>query len=58
MYVYADFIYDCISYFAYQRKQIYLIRIKFRFSILLMLLYWQTWHIIYAVSHNNKLLYL
>jgi hypothetical protein len=31
MYVYADFIYDCISYFACQRKRIYLIRIKFRF---------------------------
>jgi hypothetical protein len=39
MYVYADFIYDCISYFACQRKQIYLIRINFRFSVLLMLLY-------------------
>jgi hypothetical protein len=41
VYVYADFIYDCINYFACQRKQIYLIRILFRFSVLLMLLYWQ-----------------
>jgi hypothetical protein len=23
-----------------------------------MFLYWQTWHIIYAVSHKNKLFYL
>jgi hypothetical protein len=43
VYVYADFIYDYISYFACQRKRIYLIRIMFRFSVLLMLLYWQTW---------------
>jgi hypothetical protein len=32
VYVYADFIYDCINYFSCLRKQIYLIRIKFRFS--------------------------
>jgi hypothetical protein len=30
-----------ISYFACQRKRIYLIRILFRFPVLLMLLYWQ-----------------
>jgi hypothetical protein len=30
VYVYADFIYDYISYFACQRKRIYLIRIKYR----------------------------
>jgi hypothetical protein len=41
MYVYADFIDDYIRYFACQRKWISLIRIFFRFSVLLMLLYWQ-----------------